>query len=280
MEKLGNRRITGLEQYYTPRPLALELATQLLKQNPQLQSAKFLEPAGGTGAFVDALQSLGITDIQSLDTHPKHPRVRRGNFLEFHSSETNLVTISNPPFGRNNALSIPFFNRAANFSSHIAFLVPRSWRKWSVQNRLDSNFHLVSDRDVDLIYVDHKNLPLAKSNELRTCFQIWERKDQKRERVVVPESGLVTKTYPSEADVALRVFGYGCGQVLTKFERKPNTTLMFLKLQNPLTPSLLEGLDFERFRNNTAYTQALSFQEINFLINERLFGDGFKITKG
>ena len=275
-EKLGNRRVTGLEQYYTPRHLALDLTKTLFEILEKPEARRYLEPAGGTGSFVEALSELGAKDIRSLDTHPKHPQVALGDFLKTHVEETDLVTISNPPFGRNNALSIPFFNHAADFSSHIAFLVPRSWRKWSVQNRLDARFHLIHDQDVNLIYVDQDGAPLAKSNELRTCFQIWEKRSNTRERVSVPDNGFLKKTDPENADVAMRVFGYGCGQVLEDFPPRPNTTLMFLSLQEGVTASLLRELDVDRFRNNTAYTQALSFQEINYLLNERLLGDGLK----
>jgi predicted RNA methylase len=273
-EKLGNRRVTGLEQYYTPKHLAQSLTKVLFSFLDAPQNRQFLEPAGGTGSFIEALADLGAKSIISMDTHPKHSKVTRGDFLKFQSSISDLVTISNPPFGRNNALSIPFFNHAADVSTHIAFLVPRSWRKWSVQNRLDPRFHLVHDQDVNLIYEDQEGEPLAKANELRTCFQIWERRDALRPKTVVPDNGFLIKTSPDQADVAVRVFGYGCGQVLESFEPKPNTTLMFLSLQKPVTASLLRGLDFERFRNNTAYTQALSFQEINYLLNEKLLGDG------
>jgi predicted RNA methylase len=273
-EKLGNRRVTGLEQYYTPRHLAHSLTKVLFSFLDAPHHRQFLEPAGGTGSFLDALMELGAENVISIDIHPKHPKVMEGDFLVFQSATSHFVTISNPPFGRNNALSIPFFNHAANFSTHIAFLVPRSWRKWSVQNRLDLRFHLLHDQDVNLIYENQAGEPLAKANELRTCFQIWQRKDELRKKTLVPDNGFVRKTSPSEADVAMRVFGYGCGQVLESFERKPNTTLMFLSIEKPVTASLLRDLDYERFRNNTAYTQALSFQEINYLLNEKLLGDG------
>lgn len=273
-EKLGNRRVTGLEQYYTPDPLAQDLVATLLPKLPNAQGRRFLEPAGGTGSFIDALRSFGIESITSVDTHPKHPEVLRQDFLEFEPEHSDYITVSNPPFGRNNALSIPFFNRAADFSSHIAFLVPRSWRKWSVQNRLDLRFHLVHDLDVDLIYVDQDKMPLSKNNGLRTCFQIWEKREVLREKTVVPDNQLVVKVSPENADVALRVFGYGCGAVIESFDRQPNTTLMFLRLSEGITASLLTELEFFRFTNNTAYTQALSFQEINYLLNERIFGDG------
>lgn len=277
-EKLGNRRVTGLEQYYTPRHLAIELTRTLFELLPDPSSRHFLEPAGGTGSFVDALENLGAVNIRALDTHPFHPKVQKADFLSTEIRAKELVTLSNPPFGRNNALSIPFFNRAADFSSHIAFLVPRSWRKWSVQNRLDTRFHLVHDQDVALIYQDRQGEPLSKSNELRTCFQIWERRDYPREIITVPDNGYLEKVTPESADIAIRVFGYGCGQVLEEFERKPNTTLMFLRLHRGITASLLRELDFDKFRNNTAYTQALSFQELNYLVNEQLLGDGLRMN--
>lgn len=275
-EKLGNRRVTGLEQYYTPINLAQELVLELKQLLVDFEGKNFLEPAGGTGSFIEALRSHGAAEIQSVDTHPMHPAVKKRDFLSFQAKDQNLVTVSNPPFGRNNALSIPFFNHAAQFSSHIAFLVPRSWRKWSVQNRLQANFHLIHDRDVNLIYVNSKGEPLAKSNELRTCFQVWEKRVEVRPKFLVPDNGFLKKVPAAEADVAMKVFGYGCGQVLEDFPRVANTTLMFLSLPEGITASLLRSLDFQRYTNNTAYTQALSFQEINYLLNEKLLGEGLK----
>ena len=217
----------------------------------------------------------GIEAVTSVDKYPMHPGVIQADFLEWETMDTDLLTISNPPFGRNNALSVPFFNRAAKFSSHIAFLVPRSWRKWSVQNRLDTRFHLVLDVDVAVQYEDVLGAKIAKRNDLRTCFQIWEKRLELRPVIAVPDNGFIQKSSPNDADLAIRVFGYGCGTVMNDFPRQPNTTLMFLRVLDKSIESALQDLDYERFSINTAYTRALSFQEINFLINERVFGDGF-----
>ena len=274
-KKLGNRRVSGTEQYYTPRNLADELVKRTLKAIPRATEKSFLEPAGGTGSFIEALNMAGITAVTSVDKYPMHPGVIQADFLEWETMDTDLLTISNPPFGRNNALSVPFFNRAANFSSHIAFLVPRSWRKWSVQNRLDTRFHLVLDVDVAVQYEDVLGAKIAKRNDLRTCFQIWEKRLELRPVIAVPDNGFIQKSSPNDADLAIRVFGYGCGTVMNDFPRQPNTTLMFLRVLDKSIESALQDLDYERFSINTAYTRALSFQEINFLINERVFGDGF-----
>jgi hypothetical protein len=274
-KKLGNRRVSGTEQYYTPKDLADELVKLTLKAIPRATERTFLEPAGGTGSFIEALNMAGITAVTSVDKYPMHPGVIQADFLEWETMDTDLLTISNPPFGRNNALSVPFFNRAAKFSSHIAFLVPRSWRKWSVQNRLDTRFHLVLDVDVAVQYEDVLGAKIAKRNDLRTCFQIWEKRLELRPVIAVPDNGFIQKSSPDDADLAIRVFGYGCGTVMNDFPRQPNTTLMFLRVLDKSIESALQDLDYERFSINTAYTRALSFQEINFLINEKVFGDGF-----
>jgi predicted RNA methylase len=274
-EKLGNRRVTGTEQYYTPVDLALELTQGTLKQIPNWKAKTFLEPAGGTGSFVEALKNLGVASVISFDTEPKHPSVQKQNFLGLELVERDLVTISNPPFGRNNALSVPFFNHAAKHSSHIAFLVPRSWRKWSVINRLDPHFHLVADQDVSVVYQDESGHNITGHDQLRTCFQIWEKRESIRSKIKVPDHGFVTRANHETGSVAMRVFGYGCGKLYRDFPRKPNTTMLFLAVSEPSVIDVLEGLDYERFASRTAYTKALSLQEINFLLNEKLLGDGF-----
>jgi predicted RNA methylase len=271
--KLGNTRVTGKEQYYTPKPLALELVAQIEKVIGSLAGKTVLEPAGGTGAFIEAVQAIGVTRVISFDIEPLHELVSVGDFLEQEIKERNLITISNPPFGRNNSLSIPFFNHAAKVSDAICFIVPRSWRKWSVTNRLDLGFELALDLDIDIDYVDAAGMPLSNKNHLATCFQIWKKADAPRGLVRVTDKGIIEKVSPELADVSLTIFGYGCGKVKTQFEPVPNTTQMFLKLSHPQALAALESVDYSKFFKNTAYTEALSLQEINYLLNEEIYGD-------
>ena len=271
--KLGNTRITGKEQYYTPKPLALELVSQIEKVLGPLAGKTILEPAGGTGAFIEAVQTKGVTSVISFDIEPLHELVSVGDFLGQEIKESNLITISNPPFGRNNSLSIPFFNHAANVSDAICFIVPRSWRKWSVTNRLDLGFELALDLDIEIDYVDAAGTPLSNKNHLATCFQIWKKADAPRSLVRVTDKGIIEKVSPEQADVSLTIFGYGCGKVKTQFEPVTKTTQMFLKLKHPQALAALESVDYSKFFKNTAYTEALSLQEINYLLNEEIYGD-------
>ena len=271
--KLGNTRVTGKEQYYTPKPLAVELVAQIEKVLGSLAGKTILEPAGGTGAFIEAVQAVGVSEVISFDIEPLHELVTVGDFLAQEIKESNLITISNPPFGRNNSLSIPFFNHAAKVSDAICFIVPRSWRKWSVTNRLDLGFELALDLDIEIDYVDADGTPLSNKNHLATCFQIWKKANVSRSLVRVTDKGIIEKVSPEQADVSLTIFGYGCGKVKTEFEPIANTTQMFLKLKHPQALAALESVDYSKFFKNTAYTEALSLPEINYLLNEEIYGD-------
>jgi predicted RNA methylase len=271
---LGNRRVTGKEQFYTPEALAQQLVAELHPVVGGLTGRTVLEPAGGTGAFIKAAVAAGASDVISFDIDPKFDGVGEGDFLAQKLELRDSIALSNPPFGRNNSLSIPFFNKAADHCEYIAFVVPRSWRKWSVLNRLDRRFHLVGDHDIQVDYVDDQGQKLGQQLRLNTCFQIWRRDSETlRPFYRVRDMNLIEKTKPEDADIALDVFGFNCGKVRTEFARKPNSTQMFLKLLHPQALEALQSVDFSRFYRNTAYTEALSLQEINFLLNERILGN-------
>lgn len=274
----GNTRVTGKEQFYTPLATARAVVEQVLRIMPETARRTWLEPAGGTGAFIEAARSAGIEEVISFDIEPHHPDVAQADFLGLRLQLEGGVAVSNPPFGRNNSLSIPFFNKAAKHCDYIVYIVPRSWRKWSVLNRLDRSFHLVSDTDLSINYVDVAGRDVYAKNNLRTCVQMWERRPAQRRLMAVSDLGIVKRCKAADADVSLTIFGYSCGTVLTEFPRKKVTTQMYLKLLHPRALEALRSVDFSVFSNNVAYTQALSLPEINYLLNEFLFGDPMLVS--
>jgi len=271
--RLGNPRVTGKEQFYTPPEVADRILRNVEKRIGNLSERVLLEPAGGTGAFIEAAKSYGLTKVISFDIEPHHKKIALGDFLDQEIDKHGLLTITNPPFGRNNSLSIPFFNKAAQVSDLIVFIVPRSWRKWSVQNRLDQNFHLVRDDDLTINYVDVNGQDSNAKDRLRTCVQYWERKSKLRPIVKVKDMGIIERTTPELADAAMTLFGYNCGKLTTDFERRKVTTQMYLNFKHPRAKKAIENSDFSKFYMNTAYTEALSLPEINYVLNEYIYGD-------
>ena len=149
-------------------------------------------------------------------------------------------------------------------------IIPCSWRKWSVQNRLDRFFHLLSDEDLIVDYTDAEGAPGSAVGTLRTCVQHWVRRDSLRDLQGAPDHRVIERCGPELADATIVLFGWSCGTVLTEFERILNSTRMYVRLIHPRALEALQVVDYGRFSRNVAYTPALSFKEINFLLNEYL----------
>jgi predicted RNA methylase len=138
-----------------------------------------VEPSAGTGSW-----SSRIEDCIAIDIAPEHPDIMKGDFLkddflfEEMKKENKILVIGNPPFGKMGKAAVDFFNKAAEFADTIAFILPRSFRKETLQRRLDKKFWLI--KDVDLykkdyfIFDDH-------SWHTSCVFQVWVKSTEERD---------------------------------------------------------------------------------------------------
>lgn len=261
-KKPGNTRKTGAEQFYTPRSLAQRLTEMLVSWGAPIDST-WLEPAAGTGAFIKGMRRCGIENIVAYDIEPKTPLAKAQDFLSVDLSQlSGVVCLTNPPFGRNHSLSVPFFNKVAPHADLIGFVVPRSWRKWSVINRLDNKMFKVVDIEIAINYVDDLENPISKAGILNTVFQVWERRDdvvRARHEYSGPKYFSVTK--PNLANTALTVFGRDAGRVERGKGFAPNTTKMFMDTSGRVAWALSE-VDLSCFYTQVAFTEALGASEI------------------
>lgn len=268
---MGNTRKTGKEQYYT-LPEVVDTCVDIAMK--YYTGGPILEPAGGTGEFIEGMLRKGVDEnlIVSGDIEPKHRLVKKQDFLKMRLHKKHF-TISNPPFGRANSLSVKFFNHAAPFSSHICFLIPISWRKWSVINKLDERYHLVEDVEMPPVSFYNDDGPIE-GGLLRTVFQVWERRDELRPKIKIENRGYLIKSNPEEADVAITLFGHSSGRIETDFERVNNSTKGFYKIKDDSVIEALNSVDYSKYNSNVAYVKALSFGEINSLLNDYYDNEG------
>ena len=302
-QSYANTRTTGKEQYYT-RHDVVDLCIEEVMKHIDIKDRLILEPAGGTGEFIKGLQRKGIqgSKILSCDIQPLHPAVIEANYIEddpaFHgkplSEHTGLVSITNPPFGRASSLAKKFFNKAALNHDYICYLVPKAWLKWSTINSLHENFHLVSSIDLpqNCFYLPDDQKP-KKKDVLNTVFQVWERRDTKREKISIPDHNLVEKIIPvmkeektikegkekivkrpdyvDGANFQMIVFGHSCGQCaeINKPRVDAKTTTMYFKIEDDMVKEALKNIDYSKYYNNVSYVQALSLQEINHELNKK-----------
>lgn len=161
----------GLDKFYTQKSVAKECVDFLLDRIKIQDTHIFLEPSAGNGSFLDYLPNAYI----ALDLVPEGKNIQQQDFLLYETDITNFITIGNPPFGSRSKLAIDFFNKAATMSEVIAFIVPVSFMKWSVQKELSANFMLL-----DYFYLNPESFTdEGEPYSIRTVFQIWvKRKSQ------------------------------------------------------------------------------------------------------
>ena len=159
-----------LDKFYTKQDVAKQCISFLRDVCPEInEDSKFLEPSAGNGSF-----SKQLSNCLALDIEPEDESIQKQDFYTFNSSYTKYITIGNPPFGKRSKTAIDFFNIAAKYSEVIAFIVPVSFMKWSVQKELNKEFKLV-----DYFYLkDNSFLDRDKDFSVRTVFQIWKRNSE------------------------------------------------------------------------------------------------------
>ena len=178
------------DKFYT-KP---EATQRLLSLVDLSQYDLIVEPSAGAGNISLLLRSVTLSPslllphCLALDIEPDHPSVIKRDFLltdhpEIHQAKKCLV-IGNPPFGKMAGGAIAFFNRAASYESvkAIAFIVPKTFRKTSVINKLDSAFLLSTEVDIP----DRSFTLEGRDHAVPCLIQVWHRSRLRRTPIPTP----------------------------------------------------------------------------------------------
>lgn len=266
-----------LDQFYTNPDLARQYAGQVVAAyGPSIDW--FIEPAAGTGAFVQPLQSAGKPVI-ALDIAPQGNDIREGDFLkdDLWPPSGKIAVVGNPPFGKNSSLAVKFFNRAAERACAIAFIVPRTFRKHSIHRRLNPYFALVVDEDVP----DYAFIKDGKPYDVPCAWQIWESQPYRRQGHDTPDISHIIRyvTDPHCSDFAMRRVGFYAGQVKEPPDWDLPTlspsTHYFIQSVRPDARQLLRSIDWSEVCRATAGSRSLSKHEIAV----KLAGAARQVTK-
>lgn len=217
----------GLDKFYTNK----EYSKKCIEISLKSQEKKFdliIEPSAGDGSFLSQLPENSI----GIDIEPENENILKRDFFKYSipDDKKNVLVIGNPPFGRVCSLAVKFFNHSASFSNvdTIAFIIPRTFRKTSVQNKLNPFFHLEYDMDTPV-----KPCCFTPVLQVKCCFQVWKRKETKRNQKQLflthpdweflpfgPKDNNNQPTVPISADFAIRAYGGKIGEI------KKNTELL------------------------------------------------------
>ena len=265
---MDDKKSKQLDQYYTNPNLARYFLGKVKDLLPYDTYDTVLEPSAGSGSFYDLLDARRV----GLDLDPRYPGVQQQNFYDYVAPipHGNILTIGNPPFGKNASDAVKFFNHSAKFSQAIAFVLPRTFRKASIINRLDEDFHLIFDETVPDGSFIHDDKPY----DVWCTMQIWVRKDIKRAKIEVKKLSDARDYWeivePNLADFCVQRVGGRAGQVRTEigFRNFSPLSHYYIKSNNPNTLAIFQSLDYEDLKYNTAGNPSISPGELVTLFFE------------
>lgn len=192
----------NLDQYYT----APEMAEQLVRDLNLNDYDLIIEPSAGTCSFYNLLPEDKRVGI---DIEPKCEDVIHGDFLQWEPENTDckILTIGNPPFGRNSSIALKFINRSAKWSDKIAFILPKSFKKQSMYDKINLNFWKVLEHDLPKNSFIYEN----KRYDVPCVWLVLEKRTEKRIKEVrlLPNDFIFTTRL--ESNCAVRRVGVTAG---------------------------------------------------------------------
>ena len=226
-------REQGLDKFYTNSDTVDLCMKKVYEKYKPEEFNLTIEPSAGNGSFVDKI----IGNRIALDISPERYDIIKQDYFDFLPQLDKILVVGNPPFGKVSSLAVKFFNHSAKFADVIAFVVPRTFRRVSIQNRLSLDFVLVDD-----ITLPIKPCCFSVPVDVKCCFQIWERVRTPRECVNLPmnhedfeflklgkkdEHG--QPTVPMDADFAIRAYGGACGEIKEDIKNLSAKSWHFIK---------------------------------------------------
>jgi predicted RNA methylase len=196
----SNKKKTGLkrdttDKFYTCKTAVKECMHQVSHYlNIDLDSDLVIEPSAGNGSFINEIKQL-CRNALFYDIKPEQATtdtiydIITQDYLILDLATvaqpfSKVHVIGNPPFGRQSTLAIQFIKKSAEFADSISFILPKSFKKDSMQKYFPNQFHLVYQMDLD----DNSFLQDGKPTSVPCVFQIWEKRSVEREPIVKLEA--------------------------------------------------------------------------------------------
>jgi hypothetical protein len=218
-----------------------------------------IEPSAGSGSF-----SSLIPNCYAYDIAPQEKNIQQADWLKKDKTEflrfKNILVIGNPPFGQQNSLAIKFFNESAKIASVIGFILPKTFKKSSLQNLMDLNFWLKEEVDLEECEFFLKGVEKIK---VPCVFQIWEKRNIPRKKqklkTTTPFFDFVDK---DKADFRIQRVGGNAGKASFDLDYSPQSNY-FIKNNTKMSNE-----EFVLFINS------LSFPSITYTVGPKSLGKG------
>jgi hypothetical protein len=267
MQDTGKHRNT-LDKFYTNPVIAKFCIQEFQKHIPIQENDVLIEPSAGNGSFLHHFYSMNLSkNIFGYDIEPEHEKIVKQDFLELDEllfpKENKLYIIGNPPFGRQSSTAKKFIKKSCQFADAIGFILPKSFKKESLQSTFPLHFHLVSTIDLP----ENSFLLNEKEYDVPCIFQLWMKQSIPRETIDVEKPDFFEYVKKNESpNLSLRRVGVYAGKIDKECISKSEQSHYFLKLNPSIDIDNFiklynENIKFES--DNTAGPKSISKKELN-----------------
>jgi hypothetical protein len=272
-KKTGLKRDT-IDKFYT-NPLVANECLEYISQHIQIDPVEdiIIEPSAGNGSFIPDIMNRCQNNL-FYDIKPDHPLIVKADYLLINSDSLNTFkkkhVIGNPPFGRQSSLAIQFIKKSALFADSISFILPKSFKKDSMQKHFPKKFHLIYQTDV----ADNSFLQDGKPIDVPCVFQIWQKHEEERQVVTKLETDpsifqfVKQNEYP---DISFRRVGVNAGTIDDKeLDKKSFQSHYFIKFGSTINKKeFIEKMrQIEYTHDNTVGPRSIGKQEIIREVNK------------
>jgi predicted RNA methylase len=265
IQTIGKCRDTT-DKFYTNPNVARDFC-KIIKQKLLIcKNDIIIEPSAGNGVFIKYIESMGCNNLFFYDIEPEHKRVKKQDFLTLKKKigeNQKCHIIGNPPFGKQSCLAIQFLKKATQFADTISFILPKSFKKDSMRNHINLNFHLIYEKNVKPNSFLVNNTP----HNVECVFQIWQKEPYERkqqEKLTTQIIDFVKKD--DDHDIVMTRVGDKAGFITTNttYDKSSSTNYFFIKFnkRNLIDEQINIMTKFRYTFDNTVTLRSISKQEI------------------
>lgn len=260
-KSLGNKEIN--DKFYTKSSIAKSCINLIDLSKYDL----IIEPSAGNGSF-----SNQIPNVKAFDLKPECDNIIQSDWFLLDKNQfknfSNILVIGNPPFGNQGSLALKFI-KESSFANTIAFILPKSFKKDSIKNRIPLNFWL--EKEIDLP-VNSFTLN-GEDYSVNCVFQVWNKRDELR----IKKKFKTTSKYFSfvdkaKADFRIQRVGGRAGEASKDLNRSTASNYFIKNKSDKTTDEFINIVNSIIFPtlNDTVGPRSLSKDELIREIEKRM----------
>ena len=273
-KKTGLKR-DPIDKFYTNPAVARKCLKHISEHIPiNFVEDLIIEPSAGNGSFIPEIMKH-CQNTMFYDIEPEYSLIVKADYLLINAEMLpnilgKIHVIGNPPFGRQSSLAIQFIKKSALIADSISFILPKSFKKDSMQKHFPVNFHLEFQVDIE----ENSFLQDGLSIDVPCVFQIWQKREEERQVIAKLEANPNIFQFvkqDEDPDISFRRVGVNAGTIDDKeLDKKSFQSHYFIKFG----PAINKKIFIEKMRqieythDNTVGPKSIGKQEIIREINK------------